>query len=126
MFCVTEQDVERVFRSEMLSSHGHAELSHYEERLQSMLGKRAFELAMDLLSEAAICGPLSFAAARSLAVAHGPTVLREVMDVLLHDGYFHLEDDTYVFPSVYLREWWKARHRATHRPLAERLEVRHG
>jgi hypothetical protein len=126
VFRVTEQDVERVFRSEMLSSHGHAELSHYEERLQSMLGKRAFELAIDLLSEAAICGPLSFPAARTLAAAHGPAALREVMDVLLHDGYLQLDDETYQFPSVYLREWWKTRHRATHRPLAERLEVRHG
>lgn len=120
VFRVNADAVERVFRADMLGSPGHAELSHYEERLGLMLGERLLPLAIDLLSEAAIAGPLTIPGARQLAVDFKPQQLREIMDVLLHDGYLHFEQDVYTFPSAFLREWWKSRHRTTHRTLAER------
>jgi hypothetical protein len=120
VFCVNAPDVERVFRTDMIGSSGHAELSHYEERLAFMLGEQMLPLAIDLLSEAAIAGPLTIPAARQLAADFKPKQLREVMDVLLHDGYLHLEADVYAFPSAFLREWWKTRHQTSHSTLAER------
>lgn len=120
VFRVNAPDVERVFRADMIGSSGHAELSHYEERLAFMLGEQLLVLAIDLLSEAAIAGPLTIPAVRQLAAEFKPKQLREVMDVLLHDGYLHLEDDVYTFPSAFLREWWKTRHTTSHCTLAER------
>ncbi len=120
VFCVRPEDVERVFRADMLGPSGHAELSHYEERLGLMLGQRLLPLAMDLLSEAALTGSLTIPALRQLAAEYARPQQLEVLDVLLHDGYLQLEGDRYTFPSAFLREWWKARHRTTHRTLAER------
>jgi hypothetical protein len=120
VFRVMTDDVERVFRADLLGSPAHAELSHYEERLALMLGEQLLDLAIDLLSEAAIAGPLTIPTARRLAADFKPQQLRDVLDVLLHDGYLQLDDEAYTFPSAFLREWWKARHRATHRLLAER------
>jgi hypothetical protein len=120
VFRVTVDDVERVFRADLLGSSGHAELSHYEERLAFSLGARLFDLAIDLLSEAAIAGPLTIPVAQQLAGDFKPQQLREVMDVLLHDGYLQLETDVYTFPSAFLREWWKTRHLGSHRALAQR------
>lgn len=117
---VTLEDVERVFRTELLGSRGHSELDHYEERLLPMLGDRLRPLAIDLLSEAAIAGPLTIPALRQLAADYPPHQLREVMDVLLHDGYLHRGQEVYLFPSNYLRDWWMIRHRATHRTLLQR------
>lgn len=120
VFRVNAPDVERVFRADMIGSSGHAELSHYEERLAFMLGEQLLVLAIDLLSEAAIAGPLTIPAVRQIAADFKPKQLREVMDVLLHDGYLHLEDDVYTFPSAFLREWWKTRHTTSHCTLAQR------
>jgi hypothetical protein len=117
---VTADDVERVFRTELLGSREHSELDHYEERLLPMLGSRLLPLAIDLLSEAAIVGPLTIPALQRLAADYPGHQLREVLDVLLHDGYLHQGHDTYTFPSNYLREWWMIRHRPTHRTLAQR------
>ncbi len=122
VFCIGVDDVERVFRADLLGASGSPELSHYEERLGFMLGERLLPVAIDLLSEAALAGPLTIAAARQLAPE--PTQLREVLDVLLHDGYLQFESDVYTFPSAFLREWWKTRYRSSHATLAER--GRHG
>lgn len=111
---VTVDDVERVYRFDMLGSHDHIELSHYEERLTLMLGDRPMRLAIDLLSEAAISGGLTFAAARTFGHGFEPQQLREVIDVLTHDGYLQLEHDSYVFQSKFLRDWWSRRHGVTH------------
>ncbi|MFV8751751.1 ATP-binding protein [Nannocystaceae bacterium ST9] len=120
VFRITANDVERVFRADMLGSAGHAELSHYEERLAFSLGSQLLPLAIDLLSEAAIAGPLTIPAVQQLAADFTPQQLREVLGTLLHDGYLHLENDVYSFPSSFLREWWKARHSSSHRTLAKR------
>jgi hypothetical protein len=111
---VTVDDVERVYRLDMLGSHEHIELGHYEERLTLMLGEHLMRLAIDLLSEAAISDGLTFASAREFSHDFEPQQLREVIDVLTHDGYLQLERDTYVFQSKFLRDWWSRRHGVTH------------
>ena len=43
----------------MLSIHGHAELTHYEERLKLVLGEEIFPMALELLTETAVAGQLT-------------------------------------------------------------------
>jgi uncharacterized protein len=120
VFCVTTDDVDRVYQTDLLGTHGHLELAHYEERLSNSLGSQLAALAVDLLSEAAIVGALSISGARALAAGKDPQQLRDVINVLVHDGYLQLEQDAYVFSNKLLRDWWRIRHRVTHRPLAQR------
>lgn len=122
---LTCADVERVYQRRLLSAHGHAELSHYEERLRMVLGPRVLPLAIDLLNEATHT-PLSHAAAAIIAEDHladaadRPTVLREILGILEHDGYLAREDGVYGFTSHLLRDWWRARFGSQFTPTAQR------
>ncbi len=109
------EDIERVYRKSMLSTRGHAELADYEERLLRVLDKERIPLALDLLSEAAINDILETEMCdvlfdRSGLKDKGP-VLREVLDVLEHDGYLvrHETMDGWRFSSNLIRDWWKKR-----------------
>jgi uncharacterized protein len=109
------EDIERVYQESMLSTRGHAELADYEERLLRVLDKEKIPLALDLLSEAAIKEALQTTMCdvlfdRSGLKDKGP-VLREVMDVLEHDGYLvrHESIDGWRFSSNLIRDWWKKR-----------------
>lgn len=108
-------DIERVYQTSMLSTRGHAELADYEERLLRVLDRDKIPLALDLLSEAAINGILSTAMCdllfdRSGLKDKGP-VLREVIEVLEHDGYLVMQEtnDGWRFSSNLIRDWWKKR-----------------
>lgn len=109
------EDIERVYQASMLSTRGHAELADYEERLLRVLDREKIPLALDLLSEAAIKNILETAMCdvlfdRSGLNDKGP-VLREVLDVLEHDGYLirHETMDGWRFSSNLIRDWWKKR-----------------
>ena len=108
-------DIERVYQKSMLSTRGHAELADYEERLLRVLDKEKIPLALDLLSEAAIKGILTTAMCDVLFDRSGlkdkSPVLREVLDVLEHDGYLvrHETIDGWRFSSNLIRDWWKKR-----------------
>jgi hypothetical protein len=116
--------VEEVYEHSMLGIRGHAELSHMEERLRSVLGPQLDLLAMDLLTEAAVAGPLTAAAAARLASDHcsedSRGSLRNVLAVLAHDGYLIERGGGYVFESGLLRDWWKARFQFGYVPVAQR------
>lgn len=114
-------DVEQVYRDRMLSSRGHPELSHYEERLGLVLDPDHLPLAVDLLTEAA-CASLTIDAAGVLARDHGtdPAGLPALLDILVHDGYLDRDGDSFTFESRLVRDWWKRRHGANYRPAAER------
>jgi hypothetical protein len=120
VFYVSAEDVQRIYQTDLLGAHGHLELAHYEERLSTTLGSQLATLAVDLLSETAITGALPIASARALAASGDAQQLRDVIGVLVHDGYLQLEHDAYVFSNKLLRDWWHTRHRLTHLPLAER------
>jgi hypothetical protein len=122
VFYVTAEDVERIYQTDLLGAHGHLELAHYEERLSTTLGSHLAQLAVDLLSEAALTGALRMTTARAFAQDCDPQQLRDVMNVLVHDGYLQLEQDAYVFANKLLRDWWRTRHRFTHRPLRPFVE----
>ncbi|WP_437586230.1 ATP-binding protein [Sorangium sp. So ce1000] len=130
---VSLEDVERVYQHSMLSTRGHAELSHMEERLKLVLGQKDLPLTLDLLTEAAVVGILTSGAAMTFArdsaaivepVVSGDKpedVLRRVMDVLKHDGYLVDNDaGAFVFASLLLRDWWKGRFASQFTPAAAR------
>ncbi|XXY52082.1 ATP-binding protein [Sorangium sp. So ce269] len=132
---VSLEDVERVYKHSMLSTRGHAELSHMEERLKLVLGQRDLPLTLDLLTEAAVVGILtpgaSMTLARDSAVIAEPgapaekpqDVLRRVVDLLKHDGYLVDNDaGALVFGSLLLRDWWKGRFASEYTPAAARGE----
>ncbi len=113
---VTETLVTEVYESNMLSTRGHAELHHNEERLKLVLGPDLYPLALDLLTEAAVSSDgLSKESADFLVREHFPNDprptdrLREILNVLEHDGLLQRNQNTYVFVSKLLKDWWKAR-----------------
>lgn len=125
---ITIDDVDRVYRTRMLGPRGHAELSHFEERLRSVLGPRMHPLALDLLTEAAH-GHLSSEAATILVDDHLPDAdplrertpfLREVLAILEHDGYLHKAGSGYIFASKLIGDWWQARFGFNFIPAAKR------
>jgi len=119
-------EVESVYNEEMLSIQGHAELTHYEERLKQVLGPQRFTIALELLTEAAVVGRLSKDGLRfqrdlnrfpdiDLAKAQ-----REILEILQHDGYLRESNGEYEYVSKLLRDWWRKRYEAFYTPLAER------
>jgi len=106
-------DVHAVYDDAMLGLRGHAELAHYEERLRSVLGKESSLVAIALLTYAAARRSLPRSVAPGICAACHPEdadeTLREVLDVLLHDGYLRRHGDGYVFVSSFLRDWWHRR-----------------
>jgi len=115
-----------IYKKEMLGVRGHAELTHYEERLEMVLGKELFTLAIDMLTEAAVTECLTKEAIAALQKEYtlGETDIgeaqKEVIWVLEHDGYIIQIKEGYVFVSKLLRDWWKNRHGAFFTPVLER------
>jgi hypothetical protein len=116
--------VKEVYDRSMLGIRGHMEFSHMEERLKQALGPRLDSLALDLLTEAAVTGTLTAWAAEVLARDHCEggwgEPLRDVLEILEHDGYLRRRDGDFVFESGLLRDWWKARFKFAYIPAAGR------
>ena len=124
---VTTDDVHSVYRSELLGSTDNADLAHYETRLRDTLDDAEYDLAKEILAETATVGVFTPAARRCLDRLYAERVydvfvrIREVLDVLVHDGYLHEDDDGYRFQSHLLGDWWAARFRGHHVALERRL-----
>jgi uncharacterized protein len=121
---VSKDHVKHVYRRSMLGIRGHVELSHMEERLRMVLGRKLDALALDLLTDAAVTGTLGTDASREIALRHfgddWGTPLRDVLGVLEHDGYLRSTEGVYSFASLLLRDWWKARFQFAYVPITER------
>lgn len=120
-------DVRQVYQQKMLSSRGHSELKHYEERLSMVLDDELFPLAVDMLTEAALSPQgLSSEAARRLwkdTRGEGHDAggdLRTIFEILEHDGYLERDAGRWRFRSNLLQDWWKARFEAFYVPVADR------
>ena len=123
-------DVERVYRDEMLGARGQMDLDHYETRLKFTLGSLGYRMALDLLTEAAVDGGILRDAAVGLyreyfeaqnAEAHGNAIaVEEVLRQLEHDGYLERMDESFRFVSGLLEDWWRARHGLYFAPIALR------
>ncbi|HEY9827089.1 MAG TPA: hypothetical protein V6D19_16750 [Stenomitos sp.] len=126
---VTKDMILDIYTRKMLSTRGHAELSHLEERLKMVLGPMLHPLALDLLTETAVVGALTPAASNVLgqeyAIANEQDrpeeVVREVLSILEHDGYLLKAGETYSFVSRLLKDWWQATHGFNFVPAAQRL-----
>ena len=120
------EDIDRVYQTSMLSTRGHAELADYEERLLRVLERDSVTLALDLLTETAVTGVLEPKTARllsqSLPLQNSDAVLREVLDILQHDGYLEWDDDkkVWLFVSYLVRDWWNKRFSQSYVPPQER------
>jgi hypothetical protein len=120
------EEVGEVYKEEMLGIRGHAELTHYEERLEMVLGKELFTLAIDMLTEAAVTGRLTKEAIKALQREYAfedqdiVESQKEIIWVLEHDGYLKQTKQGYVFVSRLLRDWWRNRHAAFFTPISER------
>ena len=113
------KDVEQVYNNEMLSIRGQIDLEHYAGRLRMVLGRREYQIALELLTEAAIgYGKLSDDSIDLYrrfieATDHGNDtqfMIENVLHLLEHDGYLERQSDGYRFVSGLLEDWWRARH----------------
>ncbi len=121
----TLDDVELVYRRDLLSVRGQASLVHYEERLRMVLGDEGYTEALSLLSEAVVNGGLL--THRVVELYRGEAVemgeedsVATVLYVLQHDGYLEESEDGYAFVSGLLEDWWRARHGQSFTSITQR------
>jgi hypothetical protein len=123
---VSHADVAAIYNTELLGIRGHAELTHYEERLKMVLGEEIFPMALELLTETAVVGHLTAEATEVISGAYEfrtttvPEARREILEVLEHDGYLQRKEGRYRFVSKLLRDWWKARYEFGYAPTLQR------
>ena len=122
---VTVHDVAVVYRTELLGPSGQNDLVHYETRLKDALDAESHTIAMEILAEAATQNVFTADARRRLAQYYSPVDadvherIVEALEVVVHDGYLTAADDGYRFSSHLLKDWWAARFRGHHTPLAD-------
>ena len=125
MICTIE-DIAEVYERDMLGVRGHAELTHYEERLKLVIGEKLLPIAIDMLTEAAISGVLSKEAIMAFQKEYSSLCdkidveQRDILRILEHDGYIEQTTKGYVFISKLLRDWWEKRYRNFYIPISER------
>ena len=119
-------EVNDIYENEMLGIRGHAELTHYEERLKIVLGPEIFPLALEMLTETAVTGCLKKESLMELRKGYTfkergiQDAQEEIIRVLEHDGYIRQEAQGYIFESHLLRDWWKKRYGFFFVPVLER------
>ena len=123
-------DVEEIYRTELLGPSGQNDLAHYETRLKDGLDEESYPVAMEIIAEAAIQDVFTANARRCLerlyaSVVHdAPGCVASSLNVLEHDGYLEkVGDSGYCFPSRLLKDWWAARFHGHHVPIASRLSA---
>lgn len=113
---VSHDLVAEVYETKMFSTQSRAELSHMEERLQLVLGPALHPVALTFLAEAAIVGILTASATKILMqdfalenqeLTHS-NVVREILNILEHDGYLKRYPEGYKFKSKLLKDWFRA------------------
>lgn len=123
----TADDVDRVYSQDMLGVRGQVHLEHYQTRLRMVLGDAGYEVALELLTEAAVSdGWLTdralrlYEAYRSVLSDDSSVPIKGVLNVLEHDGYLTRGDDGYRFVSGLVEDWWCKRNSRGFVPFSER------
>ncbi len=109
------EDVEWVYMHEMLGVRGQIDLQHYEGRLETILGKTGYPIALEILTHTATQGYLDDDVVCEykmyFPVQDGVPSVEYVLHVLHHDGYLERwEDDVSRFVSSLLEDWWRSRY----------------
>ncbi|MCY3782158.1 MAG: ATP-binding protein [Chloroflexi bacterium] len=121
----TLDDVELVYKRDLLSVRGQAGLVHYEERLRMVLGDGGYTEALSLLSEAVVNGGqlthrvIELYRSEAAETAEENNVVN-VLYVLQHDGYLEECEGGYAFVSGLLEDWWRARHGQSFTSIVDR------
>ena len=124
---VTIEHVGEVYRTELLGPAGQSDLAHYETRLRNALDGDSYRIALEILAETATQCVFTGRARRHLEHWYSPVIeeaprhIGEALDVLIHDGYLEAGEDGHRFPFQLLKDWWLARFRDHHTPLADRV-----
>ena len=113
---VLPDDIEWVYLHEMLSVRGQVDLQHYEARLETILGRTNYQIALEILTATAVTGRLAGTAVDrysdyfSTVDQDNSLSVPDVLHVLCHDGYLYRKDDGYQFVSGLLEDWWRSRY----------------
>ncbi len=124
--CFSADEVDDLYEHEMLGIRGHAELTHYQERLELFFSKERVPLVLAILTETAIAGDLTVPVLRALQHeyagkdADGEDTIKEVLRVLEHDGYLKKSGESYRYESNLLKDWWKKAHSEFYVPVNKR------
>lgn len=110
-------DVEWVYLHKMLSVRGQMDLQHYEGRLETILGRKDYPIALEILTHTATHGSLDEETVHRyekhfMTIDEGIPPVKHVMHVLYHDGYLERreEDGASQFVSRLLEDWWRSRY----------------
>ena len=120
-------DVDEVYRNNLLGPSGQNDLVHYETRLKEAVDDESYGIAMEILAEVALEGNFTVNKENILAMLYGelvekePERIKDVLGVFELDGYLEAGDDGYVFSSLLLKDWWTARFRGHHVALEKQL-----
>lgn len=123
---ITVENVNTVYRTELLGPAGRIDLGHYRSRLKDALPEASYTIAETILAEAAIQGVFTSEARATIEEEYGRIVnnaqerITEVLDILKHDGYLILENDGYRYSFQLLRDWWAISFKENYIPLGER------
>ena len=119
-------EVDDLYEHEMLGIRGHAELTHYQERLELFFSKDRLPLVLAILTETAIAGQLTIPVIRELQREYArkepgsDEEIKEILRVLEHDGYLRKIGEGYRYESNLLKDWWKKAHAEFYVPVNKR------
>ena len=120
---VAVEDVDDVYRNELLGPSGQTDLIHYETRLKEGLEEPGYTIAAQILAESATQDIFSPEARQCLEQMYARVMddasgyIADAIEVLVHDGYLEAGDGGYRFPSRLLKDWWASRFQDHHVPL---------
>lgn len=123
---VTKERVDDIYNTKMLGIQGHAELSHMEERLKTAFGMDIYPLALEIVTETAMTGSLDSISAMKICDSYNietrssQETLRDILEVLQHDGYVEKKGDSFIFVSNLLCDWWKNHFGFAYVPVSKR------
>ena len=122
-------DVEWVYVREMQGVRGQVDLQHYESRLETVLGRAGYTVALEILTAAAVDGDIAAEtvdrcrnhfSTREAYNGDGAPLVDHVLHVLQHDGYLEPKDGGYRFVSGLLEDWWRGRYGQRFVPVFDR------
>ena len=124
---ITGFDVDLVYSKDLLGPPSSKDLYHFESRLDEAFDNQTYEIAMRILTEAAVRGTFSEKSKNALISMYEKVTDASAekvvwaLDTLEQDEYLQRDESGYVFKSKLLRDWWKVRFEYSYKPLAETL-----